>query len=136
MAPQKFDDLGKAASDLFSKNFHSGNYKAEFNTKSSEGIDITVKGNQNAAGNLSSSVEGKFKLDCGAEVKKTWNAGGKDMKSFEKKIFSQIPNFQKKISHFSLVMLKSQNLALKTASRQLPPVLFHQTEAVLLVKQS
>jgi len=79
MAPQKFDDLGKAASDLFSKNFHAGNYKAEFNTKSSEGIDITVKGNQNAAGSLSSSVEGKFKLDCGTEVKKTWNAGGKDI---------------------------------------------------------
>ena len=135
MAPQKFDDLGKAASDLFSKNFHSGNYKAEFNTKSSEGIDITVKGNQNAAGNLSSSVEGKFKLDCGAEVKKTWNAGGKDMESFEKKNIFQTLNFQK-TSHFSLVISKSPNLALNTASRQLPPVHFHQTEAVLLVKLS
>jgi len=79
MAPQKFDDLGKKASDLFSKNFHAGNYKAEFTTKSTEGIDITVKGSQNAAGSLSSSVEGKFKTPCGGEMKKTWNAGAKNI---------------------------------------------------------
>jgi len=77
MAPTKFDDLGKAASDLFSKNFHAGSYKTEFVTKSSEGIEITVKGSQNAAGSLSSSVESKMKTPCGGEMKKTWNAGGK-----------------------------------------------------------
>lgn len=78
MAPPKFDDLGKSASDLFSKGFEHGNLKLEVKSNSGNGMDFTTKGSHNLAkGSLGGSVEiNKKSLFQGVDLKKTINTNG------------------------------------------------------------
>lgn len=78
MAPPKFDDLGKAGSDLFKKGFEHGNLKLEIKN-SANNIDFTVKGcNSLAANTINSSVEANIKKAIGDfDVKKTFHTNGK-----------------------------------------------------------
>jgi hypothetical protein len=75
MAPPKFDDLGKAGSDLFGKGFDFGNVKLEMKTKT-DGVDMTVKGtHDNNTSAVKASLESNFKcpLGSGTDIKKTWH---------------------------------------------------------------
>jgi len=78
MAPPKFDDLGKAANDLFSKGFEHGNLKLEVKSNSGNGLDFTTKGAHNLAkGSLGGSVEiNRKSLFNGVDFKKTINTNG------------------------------------------------------------
>jgi len=72
MAPPKFDDLGKAANDLFDKNYDFGKVKFELKNKS-DGMDLVVKADHNNASSaIKGSVESNFKAG-GLDCKKTWH---------------------------------------------------------------
>jgi len=72
MAPAKFDDLGKAGNDLFSKGFDFGKVKFEMKSKA-EGVEMVVKGDHdNATSAVKASLESNFKCQ-GVAVKKTWH---------------------------------------------------------------
>lgn len=82
MAPPKFDDLGKSASDLFKKGFEHGNVKLEVKSSSGTGVNFTTKGTHNLAkSSISGSMEGEFKnIFEGIDIKKTINThGGTDI---------------------------------------------------------
>jgi len=74
MAPQKFDDLGKAGNDLFEKNYDFGKVKFELKNKN-EGMDLVVKGDQNVASSaIKGSVESNHKCKfSNFDVKTTWH---------------------------------------------------------------
>jgi len=64
-APAKFDDLGKDAKDMLSKNFHFGVIKLAGSTKTSSGVEFTTEGTHNPETNkVSGSLETKFKSDA------------------------------------------------------------------------
>jgi len=75
MAPPKFNDLGKEANDLISKNFHFGVIKLEAKTKAKNGVDFTTEGSHNTdTGNVAGSLETKFKYaDYGVTFSEKWN---------------------------------------------------------------
>jgi len=61
--PPSFGDLGKAAKDLFEKNFHFGIVKAEHKSKILSSVDLTTSGTHNIdTGKISGSLEAKYKL--------------------------------------------------------------------------
>jgi len=63
MAPPKFADLGKAASDLLSKNFHFGVVNLEANTTALNGAKFTTKGKHTTAtGGVGGSLECEMEL--------------------------------------------------------------------------
>lgn len=75
MAPAKYADLGKAAKDLFEKNYEHGKYSLEVKSKANQ-FEFTSKGNQdNATGKLSSSHETKMKLCKLGTLKETFTPG-------------------------------------------------------------
>jgi hypothetical protein len=73
MAPPKFADLGKAARDLFSKNFHFGVVNVEASTTASNGAKFTTKGKHTTAtGGVGAGLECEMKLPYGLEYKESW----------------------------------------------------------------
>jgi len=61
--PGQYKDLGKAANDLFNKNYEHGKYSVEVKSKGDCGFEFTTKGHQdNITKALSSSFEHKMKL--------------------------------------------------------------------------
>jgi len=73
MIPPTFCDLGKAAKDLFDKNFHYGFIKAEHKSKTPNGMDITVGGSHNDSGKISGNLEVKYKVpDYGLTFTEKW----------------------------------------------------------------
>jgi len=73
--PAKYGDLGKAASDLFSKNYEHGKYSLEVKSKS-DGFEFTTKGHQNnATGAISASHESKINLGKLGTLKETFTPG-------------------------------------------------------------
>lgn len=73
MIPPTFCDLGKAAKDLFDKNFHFGFIKAEHKSKTPNGMDITVGGSHNDSGKISGNLEVKYKVpDYGITFTEKW----------------------------------------------------------------
>jgi len=74
MAPPKFDDLGKAASDLFKKGYEHGNVKLEVKSKA-QNVDFTTKGTHNLA-----------KKSLGGELESNWKGiiEGIDLKTTHK----------------------------------------------------
>jgi len=77
MAPPKFDDLGKAASDLFKKGYEHGNVKFEVKSKSGN-IDFTTKAAHNLSKtSISADVEANWKnIIEGVDFKKTLKSSG------------------------------------------------------------
>jgi len=83
MAPAKFDDLGKAGSDLFSKGFDFGKVKFESKSKA-EGVDFVVKGDHdNVTSKVNASLESNFNCH-GVAIKKTWHTANKCDLEFSK----------------------------------------------------
>merc|ERR1712168_175088 len=73
MAPPKFADLGKAARDLFSKNFHFGVVNVEANTTAANGVKFTTKGKHTTAtGGIGGNVECEMNLPYGLKYKESW----------------------------------------------------------------
>jgi len=77
MAPPKFDDLGKAASDLFKKGYEHGNVKFEVKSKSGD-IDFTTKAAHNLSkSSISADLEANWKnIIEGVDFKKTLKSSG------------------------------------------------------------
>jgi len=76
MAPPKFADLGKAASDLLSKNFHFGVVNLEANTTALNGAKFTTKGKHTTAtGGVGGSLECEMEL-CGMKYKESMTTDG------------------------------------------------------------
>jgi len=75
MAPPKFDDLGKEAKDLSTKNFHFGVIKLEGKTKTKNGVEFTTEGSHfTDTGNVNGSLETKFKYaEYGVTFSEKWN---------------------------------------------------------------
>lgn len=83
MAPAKFDDLGKAGNDLFSKGFDFGKVKFESKSKA-EGVDFTLKGDHNnSTSAVAASLESNFNCH-GVSIKKTWHTSNKCDLEFSK----------------------------------------------------
>lgn len=81
--PGQYKDLGKAANDLFNKNYEHGKYALEVKSKADCGFEFTTKGHQdNVSGSLSSSFENKMKL-CKLGTLKTTVKPGNDKLSFD-----------------------------------------------------
>jgi hypothetical protein len=89
MAPPKFDDLGKAASDLFKKGYEHGNVKFEIKSKS-DNIEFTTKAAHNLSkSSISADVECNIKgIFEGIDLKKTTKSNG--ISDFE--LSKMIPN--------------------------------------------
>lgn len=75
MAVPGFDDLGKAARDIFSKGYHFGLIKLDLKTKTEESIDISAGGNLNQdTGRTFGALETKYKAkDYGLTFTEKWN---------------------------------------------------------------
>jgi len=66
MAPVKFDDLGKAASDLINKNYHFGFVNLDAKTTSANGMTFTTKGVHNTnTGAVNGGIETEMSLANG-----------------------------------------------------------------------
>lgn len=75
MAPTKYGDLGKAAKDLFDKNYEHGKYSLEVKSKAA-GCEFTTKGHQdNTNGNMKSSHETSLPLCKIGKLKETFTPG-------------------------------------------------------------
>lgn len=78
MAPAKYADLGKAAKDLFEKNYEHGKYSLEVKSKSDQ-FEFTTKGAQTKSANgehaISASHETKMKLCKIGTLKETFKPG-------------------------------------------------------------
>lgn len=75
MAPTKYGDLGKAAKDLFDKNYEHGKYSLEVKSKAGC-MEFTTKGHQdNVTGNIKSSHESTFSLCKIGKLKETFTPG-------------------------------------------------------------
>lgn len=80
--PVQYKDLGKAAKDLFEKNYKHGKYSLEVKSKSGH-HEFTTKGSQkHADGSLSSSFEHKMKL-CKLGTLKSTAVPGKDKVNYD-----------------------------------------------------
>jgi len=76
MAPPKFADLGKAANDLLSKNFHFGVVNLEANTKALNGAKFTTKGKHTTAtGTVGGSLECEMEI-AGIKYKESMTTDG------------------------------------------------------------
>jgi len=74
MAPPKFDDLGKAARDLISKNFHFGVVNIEAKMKATNGYLFTTKGKHNTdTGGVGGGIETEMNVADGLKFKETWS---------------------------------------------------------------
>jgi len=72
--PAKFNDLGKDASDLLSKNFHFGNIKFVGKTKSKSGAEFKLDGGHNTeTGSVNASLETKLGNFKGISMTEKWN---------------------------------------------------------------
>jgi len=75
MAPTKYGDLGKAAKDLFDKNYEHGKYSLEVKSKAGC-MEFTTKGHQdNVSGAIKSSHESTFQLCKLGKLKETFTPG-------------------------------------------------------------
>jgi len=74
MAPPKYSDLGKQASDVFGKGFHFGLLKLEVKTKTDTGVEFTSGGSSNMdSGKISGNLETKYKVkDLGLTLSEKW----------------------------------------------------------------
>jgi len=73
MAPPKFSDLGKAARDLLSKNFHFGVVNIEATTSTANGAKFTTKGKHTTAtGGVGANLECEMNLPYGLKYKESW----------------------------------------------------------------
>lgn len=74
MAPPKFADIGKDASDLFSDDFGGSANKLTFKSTASNGTNIKVEGSRsNTSGDVSALLETKFTHKAsGVTVKEKW----------------------------------------------------------------
>lgn len=77
MAPPKYDDLGKTASDLFKKGFEHGNIKCEIKSKANNN-DFITKGTHNLdKKSVTAEVEHSIKNICeGVDYKHTFKTSG------------------------------------------------------------
>lgn len=75
MAPPKYGDLGKQASDVFGKGYHMGLLKLEVKTKTATGVAFTTGGTSNLeSGKVTGSLETKYKVsDLGLTFTEKWN---------------------------------------------------------------
>jgi voltage-dependent anion channel protein 2 len=75
MAPPTYNDLGKQARDLFSKNYHFGLVKLDVKTKTPTGVDFTVNCvSNNDTGRVNSALETKYLVkDYGLTLREKWN---------------------------------------------------------------
>lgn len=73
--PPSYNDLGKAARDMFSKGYNYGFYKLEAKTKAQNGVQFTVNGGSNHdSGKFNGSLETKYKWsDYGLTFQEKWN---------------------------------------------------------------
>jgi len=74
MAPPKYGDLGKQASDVFGKGYHFGLLKLEVKTKTDTGVEFTSSGSSNVdSGRVSGNLETKYKVkDLGLTLTEKW----------------------------------------------------------------
>jgi len=74
MAPPKFGDLGKQASDVFGKGYHFGLLKLEVKTKTNTGVEFTSGGSSSMdSGKVSGNLETKYKVkDLGLTLTEKW----------------------------------------------------------------
>jgi len=75
MAPPKYGDLGKQASDVFGKGYNFGVLKLEVKTKTASGVAFTTGGSSNIeSGKVTGNLETKYKLaDLGLTLTEKWN---------------------------------------------------------------
>eukprot|EP00127_Corallochytrium_limacisporum_P006280 Clim_evm24s224 gene=Clim_evmTU24s224 len=71
MAPPKYGDLGKAAKDLFGKQYNPGEAKLELNTQTSQGVGIKSNGSHDGKA-INGNVEAAYALQ-GAKVTTKFN---------------------------------------------------------------
>lgn len=73
--PPAFSDIGKDASDLFTKGYNYGEYRVEAKTKSESGVKFTATGSSSHdTKNFVGSLESKYKCkDYGLLFTNTWN---------------------------------------------------------------
>jgi len=75
MAPPKFDDLGKASRDLFSKGYSPGFLKFDTKAKATSDIELKTASSHNlATGKFFGSVDFRYKFrDYGIILSEKWN---------------------------------------------------------------
>ncbi|KAG8186180.1 hypothetical protein JTE90_012004 [Oedothorax gibbosus] len=75
MAPPCYADLGRDASDIFSRGYNFSFVKLDCRTKTSGGMEFTVSGSSNTeSGKVSSSLESKYKVaEYGVVLKEKWS---------------------------------------------------------------
>jgi len=75
MAPPVFGDLGKAARDVFGKDFHFGVFKLNCTHKSPTGVEVTSGGSHVLeSGKVNANLETKYKCsDYGLTITEGWS---------------------------------------------------------------
>jgi len=69
-----FCDLGKATKDLFNKNYYFGLLSVDYSSKSSQGIELAIKGdNEIKSGKLNGSIQWNYKFDNGLKNTVKWD---------------------------------------------------------------
>jgi voltage-dependent anion channel protein 2 len=79
MIPPKYSDLGKAAKDLFDKNYNYGFAKVDLKTTANNGVAFTTKGSSSLdSGSIDGSLETKYKPSGGAfTLTEKWSTDNK-----------------------------------------------------------
>jgi len=74
MAPPKYGDLGKQASDVFGKGYHFGLLKLDVKTKTATGVEFSTGGSSNIdSGKVSGNLETKYQVkDLGMTLTEKW----------------------------------------------------------------
>lgn len=74
MAPPKYGDLGKQASDVFGKGYHFGLLKLDVKTKTASGVEFSTGGSSNIdSGKVSGNLETKYQVkDLGMTLTEKW----------------------------------------------------------------
>lgn len=81
--PGKFSDLGKAASDLLSKDFGVGKNTVELKTKAPDAVTFTTNGTHKTGGAADASVQAECKPMAGLTVKGKIDTAGVTSTTFE-----------------------------------------------------